>query len=1490
MIENKRFGGILNYDDANNILPSTHHKDALNIVFRGNTGNMKAENISGNTLVPNSMLPSGTNQTIGYHVDDIKKRLIFFNYNSNGKHGIYIYNIGSSTFQTLLQNGTYKINSTDTVTHTSNGTVLNFTDGANPQPITSIGIVYGDIYTPSNDTGGDILLFVDCLGIPTKINIDRYLGGYYSIVNREYIDLAKAPPRMPIKGVYENSKTQSGGTFGITSSLDSVNQIVTITFLGTPIVGTSVQITIADGYAGSNDGLVPPTNLVETFYHVVASGDTIDSISALAVSFFNGLTGNDANGSLVTLFTSSHTTGTNIITVQLNSAATNNAITSTSSLVTYPTKTLFVNNLRNKLFKFRYRFVYDDYEKSVWSSASETPLPNQDSSATTAPNAANNSRIALYFSTGDIDVKKIELAVQITEEGVTKDWQLLDTIDKRQDAKAVSNSVYERYLFYNNSTLIPIPIDDANQLFDYVPQGTNSMALLNGNVPAFGGITEGYDAITNSQQNILDPISSLSDYVYSAINGALFFGQSSGLDSGVNGTQLTFYLTGTGANDNLDQPSDLSSVAAVVAGNVKLTIKMAAGSTDKSVTISVVSSIATTLSNLSSALVAEGFTVVSTNANNLVVSYPTAISLFSSSLSIMYSAIDGTIPWFSYLPNSSEYYGIQYFDDKGRTNGVVTNVSLKYNYPLNPINSSTPSSNPNYPTPQAAQLQISHTPPAWAKYYQVVRSENLSYSKLLHWITCGAGSDAQLITGNRFAYLNISNVADYNDMIGSTAGVVTYDFAPGDRVTIFGRYDASGTLFDYTTAAVPHLYDYEILGIETNPIFNGVMQAGTFLKILYPPASDMSDTTGGFANLDFSNTLGVASQGYQNYKIVIYGLKETVKSTQSLFYEFGKCFGIGNAGTPNAYHIGLEQNQSATQSALISINNGDFYFRKRNILITGPVEMTHTASDGYGSSYAAPSLSILVPSTTSVTGTNYVIQNMNTTVVQSSTIPVTDYSTDDHFFFKNTASSGGIKVRVRGTLPIRSQVNNSVAIYLQALSASGSYVFQNILPMTALAVNTSYQFEIDATIIVPAGAKLRMIIQNANASSSSNIYLDPFGLRVDALITYQVNVLDASFSDFAKLVTNSNGRATAIDQNAQQAFNGALIRWGRPKQTGTNINEMNRFFDLNYDEVDRQYGAIMRLDVNGQKLHIFQYRKCGVKGIYNKYIKNAEGQATLTVTDQILTPNNVEYYIADFGIGNQPSSLVKNGYQYYFVDPIKGYILRLSQNGVEAISEVFKMQTFAGNNLPNYLGNHSYGYGGYAKVISCYNFTKDRHGEVIFCLQTASDLTGYTLAFDEIRNAFTSFYSFNADMMACYENQLISFKGGNLYIHNSSTQNNFYGTQYNSYIKLVFNKDGIIKKTFDYLTIDATDYWTSPTMGDINTPLGQSSNLVQEDFEIDEGLYNAAFWMDNNSLGGLVNGDYLKGDWIEVKLSNSATNLVYLSSLYLGYILSNRNT
>ena len=105
MIEQKQFSGVLNKDDSNDILPAHHHKDALNIIFRGNGVNMRAENLPGTRLVSNT-LPSGTNQTIGTHYDSLNNRIFYFNYNSNSTHGIYIYNTQANTFQTLIQNGT----------------------------------------------------------------------------------------------------------------------------------------------------------------------------------------------------------------------------------------------------------------------------------------------------------------------------------------------------------------------------------------------------------------------------------------------------------------------------------------------------------------------------------------------------------------------------------------------------------------------------------------------------------------------------------------------------------------------------------------------------------------------------------------------------------------------------------------------------------------------------------------------------------------------------------------------------------------------------------------------------------------------------------------------------------------------------------------------------------------------------------------------------------------------------------------------------------------------------------------------------------------------------------------------------------------------------------------------------------------------------------------------------------------------------------------
>ena len=73
----------------------------------------------------------------------------------------------------------------------------------------------------------------------------------------------------------------------------------------------------------------------------------------------------------------------------------------------------------------------------------------------------------------------------------------------------------------------------------------------------------------------------------------------------------------------------------------------------------------------------------------------------------------------------------------------------------------------------------------------------------------------------------------------------------------------------------------------------------------------------------------------------------------------------------------------------------------------------------------------------------------------------------------------------------------------------------------------------------------------------------------------------------------------------------------------------------------------------------------------------------------------------------------------------------------------------------------------------------------------------------------------------------------------------------------------------------------------------QESQLIENDFEVEEGITNAALLRDANSMSNpdeaLLEGEYLKGIWLEVKLSSKKSSFVYLNSPYIDYDLSPRN-
>ncbi len=375
--------------------------------------------------------------------------------------------------------------------------------------------------------------------------------------------------------------------------------------------------------------------------------------------------------------------------------------------------------------------------------------------------------------------------------------------------------------------------------------------------------------------------------------------------------------------------------------------------------------------------------------------------------------------------------------------------------------------------------------------------------------------------------------------------------------------------------------------------------------------------------------------------------------------------------------------------------------------------------------------------------------------------------------------------------------------------------------------------------------------------------------RGDAYSRQRVNymwIVDQSVSDNYSSKVIGNGRAFTKDQYAKQIYYPTTVRYSLEYQPNTSINDTNRFLSGNLDEYDREKGAIQRLKTRGRQMRIFQSRACGVAPILQNMLQTADGNTVVSQSTEIL--NKIQYYQGDYGIGEQYCSLACSAQADYFVDPVLGAQIRLSNDGITSISETYKAHFFLTEKLSKYQKTNyadKFGNGGYAKVLGIYDVFEE---EYIACLQGSnSNFSDYTLAFSETRNAYSAFYDYYPEWIESAGNLLITWKNGELWTHNNtSAYANFYGTQYSPSIKLVFNENQNIKKHYTTITTLGNTTWVAATNGDINTNMNQQSRLIQADFKVKDDKAHASFKRDVNSTGGLYNGNVLKGSWLELNL------------------------
>lgn len=1120
-----------------------------------------------------------------------------------------------------------------------------------------------------------------------------------------------------------------------------------------------------------------------------------------------------------------------------------------------------VNNVRKKFFRFKERWVFDDHDKSVTSTQSEMPIPFAAFDQGIDADPTKNCRFALTYQTGPSNVKKIELLAAVSLGNVMSDFFLIASIDK--SASSISDNDIATFLFYNNQAYNYIDVTESDQLFDYVPLKTISQCLPNGNVIDYGNITEGYPNLTNFSDgtNTSNIAGSQRPFYWGDLFSKLIANQGGESGFGTSGSNIHIVVRGIVLS--LGGSLDVYSVYFSDNSNISYTLTLG---DDASAIIN----------GLRNDAISKGFTIVSVSSNDLYISKP-GISLARSYVSsnFIYNTLDNTS--FTALDWSSNHgWGLVYFDDKDRTNGVVytSGFSLQSN----------PYSESDLPNDKPSVLAyIYHLPPDWAYSFQWVRTKDLSKQKLVQWMSDRTFKDATATSGLiKYAYISIESLRQF--VLNNPGSPLGYSFSAGDRIKFFKRDNQDGT----TANIYGNTKDFEVVASPIDPPVNGEVKVGQFIKIILP------STDGTF---DFGT-------GFDNYFIEVYTPAQSVANNLNVYYEYGERYAIANPTTGARFHQGMLQNQIyGTQPATYEFTKGDYYTRLRAIQ-TGNIYKWNIVSGSLSNTNYF------------LFGLNFVGSTYTTAGITGNSVPIVPLTgsfnpSGDSRSFLNVTPHTDFKVSGTITLNFPTDlIGDTWSIFVRNIygdfytlvpsfdaSKAGTYTFSITSVQYLGTISDTITLENDRVFLI-AKSGIQTIF--GGVTRPVNILSGDFEFTIDHVLNQRC--IDPNFSDTYPSAVNSNGRAFIFDENANQVTFPVLHRWSLAYQSDTNVNQANRFYAENFDSLDRGNGALMRTSVWERMMTFFQERKIGQTGIYQKYITDSGGQNQLITTNNIITPNNVSYYSGQYGVANQATAVVQSGFVFYGVDDNKNVIWRLSRDGLTDLTEDYRVKSWAGANMPKYLNPGTYKFGGQQKILGCFNIRPDNVGEYLLLAQGTSLNAGETLGFEEKYNSFGSFYDIDCDYMVCAENDLYMFYNGNLWKRSTATQySNYFGVQYTPFITLVFNETIGVKKVFNSVAYQSDKIWASPTKGDIYTNrINSQSGFIQQSLIMEANYATlekpniyASFNRDMNSgldqWIALWEADYLTGNVIVCKFSYSGNTNSYFYMPYILHQIDQRN-
>lgn len=634
------------------------------------------------------------------------------------------------------------------------------------------------------------------------------------------------------------------------------------------------------------------------------------------------------------------------------------------------------NRMYGRLFRFAYRFYYDDGEKSNWSEFSNVPLPPKEAFTGINIIPANNNGIKLTVTTGSRIVIGIEIGMQSTDSELidaVMQWVSIAYLDKKK--LVISDDSAYIYNFYNDGAYAITDIEKILRPYSYLPKDPLCQAFLQNSLE-YTNFHEGFPVVdidmgaavtytplfldpgTSNQLN--DPSFQNTGFEYVWVNVSGFGNgrrnstntMTIGFDVKAGNKFELFGKNGEGDNLYYSYTATLFDTAITVANQFKSQLRTNLKTRIQSISDNIIDG----GGNVSFIIQLEGLWKQSPTKFTGNVNPVTFNSLKDTGQSVKNIKLGSSIK-----------VGIEYEDFDGRKSLVYTADALIVK--ITDVNTLG-----GWKAPKIA-ITIKHQPPVWAKYYQIDRSRDLVYDSYLQMLIQKVINIlATPGTTGEYLDLSIGSLIVYNKIHENS--VLRYNFTKGDRIRLISK-TSDGSFYPffeteiifYKEVTTQHfnqnltisdtIPDQALIDGNTSQdnvgsfiSFGGNEREiigvvdGTHYQLDKPVAIVSGDPTQLFVDYDIINRNGVirikkpaatAVAVIESFSIIeiFRPALSGDASGAKLFYEFGKKFPIINAGTDTRAHAGNGQDQDGANPiatpAIVNITEGTAYVRNREM-------------------------------------------------------------------------------------------------------------------------------------------------------------------------------------------------------------------------------------------------------------------------------------------------------------------------------------------------------------------------------------------------------------------------------------------------------------------------------------------------------------------------------------------------------------------------------